>query len=222
MRQRFDTAGLLREPVDDFLESFNPKRWKRVVLSQDVEPWVKNRQRQRERAQLRREYEQKVHDGSWPTQETLVPLYPYQRAGMLHLAFTERALLADEMGLGKTIQAIAACATLQRLGLAERVLIIAPASLKAEWEEQIAQFTTLSQRLVYGARHHRLPLYERDSAPFFTIVNYEQMRYDVEEVNLRLRPDIVILDEAQRIKNWNTVTARCVKRLESRYAFVLT
>ena len=49
-------------------------------------------------------------------QETLAPLFPYQREGMLHLAFTERALLADEMGLGKTIQAIAACALLHRLG----------------------------------------------------------------------------------------------------------
>ncbi len=69
-----------------------------------------------ERKELRREYELKVQSGEWPAHETSVPLFPYQREGMLHLAFTERALLADEMGLGKTIQAIAACALLRRLG----------------------------------------------------------------------------------------------------------
>src|SRR5207237_8804165 len=60
------------------------------------------------------------------------------------------------------------------------------------------------------------------SAPFFTIVNYEQMLADALEVNEHLRPDIVVLDEAQRIKNWSTKTTQAVKRLRSRYAFVLT
>ena len=58
--------------------------------------------------------------------------------------------------------------------------------------------------------------------PFFTIVNYEQMLADSLEVNQRLRPDIVVLDEAQRIKNWSTKTTQAVKRLRSRYAFILT
>jgi superfamily II DNA or RNA helicase len=149
-----------------------------------------------------------------------VPLYPYQREGMLHLAFRERALLADEMGLGKTIQAIAACALLHRLGKAARALVVAPASLKAEWEDQIQRFTDLPYQLIYGPRGKRLRLYA--SAPFFTIVNYEQMLSDALDVNRELQPDIVILDEAQRIKNWSTKTAQAVKRLQSRYAFVLT
>ena len=85
---------------------------------------------------------------SWPRSRTAPatfdllrhPLLPYQRDGMLHLAFGERALLADEMGLGKTIQAIAACELLARRKGIERVLVVCPASLKAEWEEQIARF----------------------------------------------------------------------------------
>jgi SNF2 family DNA or RNA helicase len=60
--------------------------------------------------------------GERPPHQTLLPLYPYQREGMLHLAFKERALLADEMGLGKTIQAIAACLLLHRLGRAARAV----------------------------------------------------------------------------------------------------
>jgi superfamily II DNA/RNA helicase len=155
-----------------------------------------------------------------------VPLFPYQREGMLHLAFTERALLADEMGLGKTIQAIAACALLHRLGKARRVLVVAPASLKTEWEEQIRRFTTLDYQVVFGGKPRRLRNYgsnlSAEGIPFFTIVNYEQMVGDALDVNARLAPDIVVLDEAQRIKNWNTKTAQAVKRLRSRYAFVLT
>src|SRR6059036_1620806 len=48
------------------------------------------------------------------------------------------------------------------------------------------------------------------------------MLTDALDVNARLRPDVVVLDEAQRIKNWNTKTAQAVKRLRSRYAYVLT
>ena len=189
-------------------------------ISQEVASWLEARSRARERRLALRDYEQKVQSGEWPAQETLVPLYPYQRDGMLHLAFNERAFLADEMGLGKTIQAIAACALLHRLGKAKRVLVVTPASLKSEWEEQIQRFTDLPYQLVYGQRGKRLELYA--SAPFYTIVNYEQMISDALDVNERLQPDVVILDEAQRIKNWSTKTAQAVKRLQSRYAFVLT
>jgi hypothetical protein len=211
-------------------------------VSQEIEPWLEQRRRAAQRKELRHQYELNVQSGEWPAHETKVPLFPYQREGMLHLAFTERGLLADEMGLGKTIQAIAACALLHRLGQADRVLVVTPASLKTEWEEQIQRFTELPYQLVFGARHHRLRAYvgqasrlsrssraalatetgETPVLPFFTIVNYEQMLGDSLEVNRRLRPDIVVLDEAQRIKNWGTKTTQAVKRLRSRYAFVLT
>ncbi len=163
-----------------------------------------------------------MHSGIWPAQETLVPLFPYQREGMLHLVCAERALLADEMGLGKTIQAVPACALLRRLGRAERVLVVTPASLQGEWDEQIRRFTRLPLQTLEGSRPERLAAYERATAPFFTVVNYDAMLTDSLEVNERLRPEVVILDEAQRIKNWNTKTALAVKRLRSRYAWVLT
>ena len=193
-----------------------------VRISQDVGPWLEAQRLVEERRRLRRDYEARVQSGERPAQETKVALFPYQREGMLHLAFNERALLADEMGLGKTIQAIAACALLRRLGQVERVLVVAPASLKSEWEEQIQRFTDLPCRLVFGPHRERLRAWTRESAAFFTVVNYEQMRSDALDVNARLRPEVVVLDEAQRIKNWSTKTAQAVKRLRSRYAFVLT
>jgi len=139
---------------------------------------------------------------------------------MLHLAFTGRALLADEMGLGKTVQAIAACALLKNLQNIKRVLVIAPASLKSEWEEQIEKFTDLPSMIIEGSRKNRLTQYQQSS--FFYLANYEQVRPDEQEMNEILAPDIIILDEAQRIKNWQTKIANAVKKLSSRYAFVLT
>jgi superfamily II DNA or RNA helicase len=200
-----------------------------IRVSQEVGAWLENRRRRAERKSLRREYELKVQSGEWPARETKVPLFPYQREGMLHLAFTERALLADEMGLGKTIQAIAACALLRRLGKARLVLVVTPASLKTEWEEQIERFTSLPARLVFGARLRRAAIYSQTAAetkgaggPFFIVVNYEQALADIADINQVLRPEVVVLDEAQRIKNWATKTAQAIKRLKSRYAFVLT
>ena len=84
----------------------------------------------------------------------------------------------------------------------------------------IQRFTALPYQLVFGGRARRLAAYA--DAPFFTIVNYEQMLADSLDVNARLRPDIVVLDEAQRIKNWSAKTTQAIKRLSSRYAFILT
>ena len=130
----FDPDGTLRkglpEEAIEALKQLDVEEVPGLRLSQELGPWLEGRRRVEERKQLRRDYELKVQSGEWPAHETKVPLFPYQREGMLHLAFTERALLADEMGLGKTIQAIAACALMHRLGQANRVLVVTPASLK--------------------------------------------------------------------------------------------
>jgi hypothetical protein len=224
LRNLFDESGWLVaadvESIARSLELLKNSSIPSLRISQAIEPWITELWRGEERKALRREYELRVQSGEWPAQETSVPLFPYQREGMLHLAFSERALLADEMGLGKTIQAIAACALLHRLEKAKRVLVVTPASLKTEWEEQIQKYSSLSCQLVFGPRSERRKAY--CNPVFFTVVNYEQMLADSLEVNQWLRPDVVVLDEAQRIKNWSTKTSQAIKRLHSRYAFVLS
>ncbi len=224
LRRLFDRDGLLAAGYlpDMALEIWKSQPQPELRISQEVAVWLECRRRESEGLALRRSYEHNVHSGVWPAQETLLPLFPYQREGMLHLVCAERALLADEMGLGKTYQAIAACALLRRIGRAERVLIVTPASLQSEWEDSIDQLTRLPRQTLGGSRSERLSAYAREQAPFFTVANYEAMLTDSLEVNERLRPEIIILDEAQRIKNWNTKTALAVKRLRSRYAWVLT
>jgi superfamily II DNA or RNA helicase len=146
-------------------------------------------------------------------------LYSYQETGVLYLTFGRRAMLADDMGLGKTVQAIAACSLLHQLRDIQRVLVISPASLKHQWAREIRRFTSFPVTVIEGRLKKRRELYRQPT--FFTIVNYELVRRDLEEFE-RLQPDVIILDEAQRIKNWRTKTADAVKRLRSRYAFVLT
>jgi superfamily II DNA or RNA helicase len=195
-----------------------------IRLSRHLLPWIEEQRRRAARQTARERFLAGVQAGVPSENATLdvvrVPLYPYQQEGMLHLAFTERALLADEMGLGKTVQAIAACELLRRTRGIERVLVVCPASLKGEWEEQIARFTGLPSRIVAGPRSQRLAQYAEGA--FFYLANYEQILLDGDAVQQRLAPDVIVLDEAQRIKNWQSRTARAIKRLRSPYAFVLT
>jgi hypothetical protein len=194
----------------------------RAVLrvSRYFTPWLDRARRERQRVEARAAFEADLEAGRETLDIVKRQLLPYQREGVLHLAFGERALLADDMGLGKTIQGIAACVLLAKLKQIKRVLVVCPASLKAEWEEQIARFCDQTTRLVFGSRAQRHAAYK--DPPFFTIVNYEQVLGDAEEINNTLKPDVIVLDEAQRIKNWQTKTARRVKSLRSPYAFVLT
>ncbi|GAB4504809.1 MAG: hypothetical protein Fur0043_18030 [Anaerolineales bacterium] len=127
--------------------------------------------------------------------------------------------VAAQMLCHNTVQAIAASALLKELRDVQSVLVICPASLKHQWAREIRRFTPLSVLVVEGGALDRRKLYNTPS--FFKIINYELVRHDLDEL-LKLRPDLIILDEAQRIKNWRTKTAMMVKSLPSRYAFVLT
>ena len=193
----------------------------RLRVSRYLDGWLEARRTEDRRMRGRRAFEARLAAGERSLDDLLKrPLLPYQVEGVLHLAFGERALLADDMGLGKTVQAIAACALLRELHGVGRVLVVCPASLKAEWEEQIGLFSDLSVTTVFGNPVERRRQYRHGG--FFTICNYEQILADGDDLNSLTRPDVIVLDEAQRIKNLQTKTAQAIKKLDSRYAFVLT
>lgn len=193
---------------------------KMLRVSRLLPEWLATLQRQADKQTAREQFLLDVAEGKRDLNPLSTPLYPYQEEGMLHLAFGERALLSDEMGLGKTVQALAAAELLHRLRGIERVLIVLPASLKTEWEEQIQQFTQHSVCVIHGSRSQRLHQYRQRA--FYYLVNYEQVRSDTDAIQELLAPDLVILDEAQRVKNWQTKNAQAVRRLNSPYLFVLT
>jgi superfamily II DNA or RNA helicase len=118
-----------------------------------------------------------------------------------------------------TPQSIAAAALLKDWHNINRVLVITPASVKFQWGKEIERFSDESYVVVGGTKAKRQAQYERGA--FFTIINYELVLRDLEHIHA-LKPDLVILDEAQRIKNWRAKTSQALKELPRPYAFVLT
>ena len=147
-------------------------------------------------------------------------LYPYQREGVARVLQAGRLLLADDMGLGKTTQAIAACHALWRAKRVRKGLVIAPASLKPQWLREWQETTSVPIRLVEGSPEERRRIY-REHRTGFLVVGYEQLLRDIAEIQA-LRPEMVVVDEAQRIKNYATKSAAYVKALDPEYRLVLT
>jgi SNF2 family DNA or RNA helicase len=148
-----------------------------------------------------------------------VRLYDYQLRGAVFLACRCRSILGDDMGLGKTIQAIAAVELLARLRDLSRVLVITPASVKYQWESELRRLIDRPVQVIDGRKKERRKLYEQET--FYRLANYEQVVRETDYF-IAWQPDLIILDEAQRIKNWESATSRAVKRLPSRYCIVLT
>jgi len=221
--EHFDANGFLRREryrrFSEVLEALRNTDGQAVIYS-DVLDYIDRENELAEGLELERKLLAKLKRGLDPTAGILkTKLLPYQARGAIFAACRGRAVLADDMGLGKTIQALATAELLrQRRGI-ERVLVIAPASVKYQWKTEIQKFTDRSVRIVEGLLPQRRAMYA--SPEFFTLTNYELVLKDIRFMQ-ELRPDLIILDEAQRIRNWTTATARTIKQLKSRYALVLT
>lgn len=156
-----------------------------------------------------------------PLRKTLLKqeLLPYQLDGIAFAVGAGRAILADEMGLGKTIQGVGVAELLAREVGIKKVLVVCPASLKSQWRSEIQRFSGRSAEIVSGPASGRARAYAGDA--FFTICNYEQVLKDILHVE-KVRWDLIVLDEGQRIKNWEAKTSRVIKGLSSRFALVLS
>ncbi len=147
------------------------------------------------------------------------PLFDYQREGVLRFFETGRLLLGDDMGLGKTAQAISIAHVLLASRRIERVLVIVPSPLRWQWAQEWSRFTSTVAHVVDGPPSRRRRMYKAGDRVL--VMSYEQLRRDLEHVQT-LEPELVILDEAQRIKNAETVTARCVKQLAPAWRLAMT
>lgn len=146
-------------------------------------------------------------------------LFPYQKEGVRFASAAGRAILADDMGLGKTLQAITSAELMKKEFGIDSVLIVCPTSLKYQWKSEIEKFTSSTCRVIEGNALVREQQYKGNE--FYKILSYNALNNDVAIIN-ELETDLVILDEAQRIKNYKTKISQNVKRLKSRFAFVLT
>jgi superfamily II DNA or RNA helicase len=193
-----------------------------VTIFSDAMEFMEREIERREFAQRERELLAQLESGEVPpalADIVQVPLYPYQMRGAVFAACRGRCILGDDMGLGKTVQTLAAAEILARERGIERVLVVAPASVKYQWETEIRKYTARAVQVIDGLAPERRAQYKQST--FYRLINYEMVVKDLDELNA-WQPDLIVLDEAQRIKNWESKTSKAVKKLRSRYATVLT
>lgn len=133
----------------------------------------------------------------------MTELRPFQLEGVRQIyGFRGRALLADEMGLGKTIQALY---WIRKIPKRRPVLIITPASIKWTWQAEAAMHFGMRTEVIEGHRKGRRPLPNGD----VIIINYDLLRSWMPAL-LRFRPECLIIDEVQFIKNPAAKRTKCV------------
>jgi SNF2 family DNA or RNA helicase len=149
--------------------------------------------------------------------------YPYQMEGVAFLMPRHAALLADEMGLGKTMQAILALRLLLQAGLVRRALIVCPKSLVSNWCREITVWAEdMPFEVVGGDGAVRRTSWLASSCPV-KVVNYEILTRDEALLSDgKVEFDLVILDEAQRIKNRDSRTSQVARAIHRDRSWALT
>ena len=147
-------------------------------------------------------------------------LFPYQKEGIEFATFREGAIIADEMGLGKTLQAIGTAIAKKEIFGFERTLVVCPASIKEQWKQEIERYTDEKATVVEGYPDEREKIYE-NCENYFLIINYETVLRDKNAIN-KYNTDFIILDEAQRIKNYDTQTSNSIKSLKKKHSLIIT
>jgi len=157
---------------------------------------------------------------TWLSGLVKAEMFPYQQQGVLFAYQHGRAIIGDEMGLGKTVQAIATVELLRREAGISKILILVPTSLKYQWKTEIEKFGGQEAKVVEGVatvRHRE----HREGEAVYKIASYHSALFDSQAMD-DAGYDLIILDEAQRIKNWRTKIAQSVRRIRSRHVLVLT
>src|SRR5262249_5448209 len=149
--------------------------------------------------------------------------FPYQLEGIAFLMPRHAALLADEMGLGKTAQAILTIRLLFQTGLGQRVLIVCPKPLVFNWTRELKLWAgDLPFEVVAGNTQARRSTWLVSNCPL-KLVNYEVLTRDAEVLyDPQVAFDLVVLDEAQRIKNRDAKTAQVVRSIRRERGWALT
>ncbi len=151
------------------------------------------------------------------------PPYPYQVQGIAFLMPRHAALIADEMGLGKTAQVIIALRLLFHAGAIQRALVVCPKPLVVNWTRELRLWAEdVPFEVVGGDTKSREATWFHSKCPL-KLVNYELMTRDAEFLHdERLRFDVVVLDEAQRIKNRESKTAQVARGIRRDRSWAMT
>jgi SNF2 family DNA or RNA helicase len=151
--------------------------------------------------------------------------FPYQFDGIAFLYPRWSAVLADEMGLGKTMQAVITTRLLLRAGEVRHVLLICPKPLVTNWQREFAMWAPeIPVHTIGGDQTKRHWQWQQtQSVVGVTLANYELIVRDRPELaDSNKSFDLVILDEAQRIKNRSSATSQAVRGITRRRSWAMT
>ena len=187
-----------------------------VLDRDDTELEVRRNAEFRQRIQTLRDYKESEYE--LPSGLT-AKLRGYQRTGYRWLCTLSdcglSGILADDMGLGKTVQMLA-----YFLHLGGRVLVVCPASLLYNWDNEAKSFAPgLQTHIIHGTPTVRKAALAQPEGLFIT--SYDQLRRDVEYYKDQ-HFDCCVLDEAQYIRNAGTKAAKAVKTIRADHRFALT
>lgn len=154
---------------------------------------------------------------------TTMTLRPYQKKGIQFLKNRKAALLADQPGLGKTIQAI--CAVKESRDF--RILVLCPKIMLDTWGQEIQKWHSGSVVVyVLGSPQQKAEIIKREflseiATTKYFITNWESIIQQKTNID-RVHWDVIIADEAHRIKNRKTKTAKCLKKIKTRKKYALS
>lgn len=164
-------------------------------------------------------------DGLFDGRQLEVPFepFPYQLEGIAFLMPRHAALLADEMGLGKTAQAILSLRLLFHQGVIRQALLICPKPLMHNWARELRMWAPdIPFETFEGDPEQRRTTWLVSNCPL-KLINYETLTRDAELANdSRVYFDVVVLDEAQRIKNKESKTSQIVRSVPRGRSWALT
>jgi SNF2 family DNA or RNA helicase len=149
--------------------------------------------------------------------------YPYQIKGIAFLMPRHAALLADEMGLGKTAQVIVSLRLLLGSGLIRRALVVCPKPLVHNWTRELRSWAVdVPFEVIGGDTQTRKAQWFASRCPV-KLINYELLTRDAEfAADPSVHFDVVVLDEAQRIKNHDSKSAQVVRSIARDRSWAMT
>lgn len=169
-----------------------------------------------------------------------IEFYNHQIEGVRQLVKWQSFILADDMGLGKTLEAITVAAVDLKREWAKNILVISPATLKGNWQDEIEKFTTLPytilgnetvpgkpghpdkiRKLSPAKRMEQLASFDSQEGPKILVANYEQIVPHLDDLN-KIGFDIIVYDEAHYIKNYKSKRTKACLKLNAARHFLLT
>jgi len=150
--------------------------------------------------------------------------FPFQTHGIWWLYERENGLLADEMGLGKTMQAIIAARLLWREQFINQILVVCPKTLIPTWQSEIDKWwPQVNQNVMLPGSDRQFFLRLGTPNAVIKIINYEAIAREAEWLkDQAFSHDLIIIDEAQKIKNSKSKTAQAVTSLKAGRRWALT